>query len=211
MSCLFVIIPDVPGVPQGSILGTLVFSLYTNDLPSTCPDTNTWIYADDTVIYVHGSSTTQAANELTNSRKPCWLFSCSVSLLMMIKLSFGMWRSSTGFHTGQCPNTCAHTFSMLLGCTVTHSQFGNSSWETLSKAVRKPVVSSAWTLDGIQWVVGPVYTVGMVHMFPRVPENLEFQSKMSQKPLNLPVKQLFIVFFMTYYTAAILITQIFQH
>ena len=55
------------GVPQGSILGPLLFTLYINDFPSVCPDTNTQMYADDTVIYVHGGSMTQVANELTNS------------------------------------------------------------------------------------------------------------------------------------------------
>ena len=49
-------------VPQGSILGLILFSLYVN-ICHQCLSTD----ADDTVIYVHGNSSTQAASKLTQS------------------------------------------------------------------------------------------------------------------------------------------------
>uniref|UniRef100_A0A8C2IBW3 Reverse transcriptase domain-containing protein n=1 Tax=Cyprinus carpio TaxID=7962 RepID=A0A8C2IBW3_CYPCA len=70
------------GVPQGSILGPLLFMLYVNGLPSICPNTNIQMYADDTVIYIHRSSISQVASEPTESlvHVTAWLEQCCLQL-----------------------------------------------------------------------------------------------------------------------------------
>ena len=39
------------GVPQDTILGPLLFSIYMDDLPKSCPKLNCIMYADDTTLY----------------------------------------------------------------------------------------------------------------------------------------------------------------
>jgi hypothetical protein len=57
------VLPVTCGVPQGSILGPLLFVIYINDLPNALKVSKPMMYADDTNIFFSGSN----INETTNT------------------------------------------------------------------------------------------------------------------------------------------------
>ena len=58
--------PVTVGVPQGSILGPLLFLIYINDLPECLTHCKSILYADDTLLYYSAESISDLQSKLNS-------------------------------------------------------------------------------------------------------------------------------------------------
>ena len=85
------------GVPQGSILGPLLFIIYMNDLQNICKKSNYLLYADDTVIFNTkeiDQATTEKQTDLNNFKIWCDRNQLTMNVKKTKYVIFGM-RSQT--------------------------------------------------------------------------------------------------------------------
>ena len=73
------------GVPQGSILGPLLFILYINELPTICKSTQVIMYADDTVVYVSDQNLSSINSKLTSDLALLSQWLCANHLTLNVK------------------------------------------------------------------------------------------------------------------------------
>ena len=73
------------GVPQGSILGPLLFTLMINNLPKAVSNGTVYMYADDTTITVSGNSKQEIEDKLNLVLKEVYDWTVKHKLLMNLK------------------------------------------------------------------------------------------------------------------------------
>ena len=85
------------GVPQGSLLGPRLFSIYVNDLPDATPLGHIHMFADDTTIFYIGKDIEQIIDTLNSILKDLYVWRSSNKMTVHIGKTEGMIISSTPF------------------------------------------------------------------------------------------------------------------
>ena len=79
--------PDLSmGVPQGSILGPTLFSVYVNDVALAAGDSLNHFYADDTILYTSGPCLDTVLTNLQTSFNAIQLSFCGLQLFLTVCL-----------------------------------------------------------------------------------------------------------------------------
>uniref|UniRef100_A0A8C5R588 Reverse transcriptase domain-containing protein n=1 Tax=Leptobrachium leishanense TaxID=445787 RepID=A0A8C5R588_9ANUR len=117
-------LPVTCGVPQGSILGPLLFTIFINDLPNVCKASTVHMYAGDTVIYASKPDLPQleAALQEQFTEVEKWIKDNKLFLNAdkTVTMLFG---TAPKLHKLQTPHLCVRTKSNGTSTTVTSLKY----------------------------------------------------------------------------------------
>ena len=97
------------GVPQGSLLGPVLFSIYTNDMPSTVSTSTINMYADDTALYASDINPVVAAQSVSEDLSSINDWCKDNCLLINQSKTFAMFLSRNKKHQINDVNQASHS------------------------------------------------------------------------------------------------------
>ena len=141
------------GVPQGSVLGPLLFLIYINDLPNIVVS-NIKLFADDATVYIDFSDSEHAANILNQDMSHIqdwadqWLVKFSPAKTKSMTLSFKHENNipNINFNDVTLENVESHKH---LGLTLTH----NLTWKLHINNLLQSVSPMADVLKKLKYIV----------------------------------------------------------
>ena len=138
------------GVPQGSVLGPILFALYVNDFPRVLQSSKALMYADDTVILFTGSSLETLQYTVSNELLAISMwFRDNQLLLNTDKTKYIIFRSR--MKTVNCTSISVSLNNQAIECVATIKYLGiifdsNLNWRDQLNTVCKKLSFSCYTL-----------------------------------------------------------------
>ena len=141
------VLPVLSGVPQGSILGPILFLIYINDLPHSITNSSVYLFADDTKFINASSNFSLLQSDIDSLQQWCLEWKINLNLSKCICLQFS-------FSNSASTNYVMHTDSttLELSSSSCHRDLGIIVCNNLSWCAQyKSMCSSAYrTLNFIK-------------------------------------------------------------
>ena len=119
------VLPVLSGVPQGSILGPLLFLVFINDLPSSLSFVSPYLFADDTKFLGSSNASSHTQADINSLVSWCqkWNITLNMSKCIVLRVSLSSSTQTNHFSVDGVnimPTTSTHTD---LGIIVYIKQF----------------------------------------------------------------------------------------